>query len=76
MIKEINTFNKAINSFLNNSIKLKKKAILKKVFFIRNEQVENFTQKINYYSALSNLKFNFFFSGYDNNLNIPKKNTI
>lgn len=73
MIKEINTFNKAINSFLNNSIKLKKKAILKKVFFIRNEQVENFTQKINYYSALSNLKFNFFFSGYDNNLNIPKK---
>jgi FkbH-like protein len=73
MINEINLFDKALNSFLNKSIKLKKKKRLKKVYFLRNEQVENFVRKINYYTELSSLKFNFFFSGYDNNLNIPKK---
>ena len=72
MIKEINIFSKAINSFLDTSVKLKKKR-LKKVFFLRNEQVENFAHKINNYSALSNLRFKFSFSGYDNNLNISKK---
>ena len=72
MIKEINTFSKAINSFLDTSVTLKKKR-LKKVFFLRNEQVENFAHKINNYSALSNLRFKFSFSGYDNNLNISKK---
>lgn len=72
MIKEINTFSKAINSFLDTPVKLKKKR-LKKVFFLRNEQVENFAHKINNYSALSNLRFKFSFSGYDNNLNISKK---
>jgi FkbH-like protein len=72
MIKEINIFSKAINSFLDTSVKLKKKR-LKKVFFLRNEQVENFAHKINNYSALSNLRFKFSFSGYDNSLNVSKK---
>ena len=72
MIKEIKIFNKAINTFLNNSVKYKKFRF-KKVFFLRNEQVENFAEKINNYSILSGLKFNFFFSEYDNNLPIKKK---
>ena len=73
MIQEIKTFNQAIDNFLNNPTKLSKSR-LKKVFFLRNEQVENFSNKINYYSALSKLKFKFFFSDYDNNLPIIKKN--
>ena len=72
MIKEIKIFNKAINTFLNNSVNFKQSR-LKKVFFLRNEQVENFAEKINNYSALSKLKFNFFYSEYDNNLRIIKK---
>jgi FkbH-like protein len=72
MIEEIKIFNKAINTFLNSSIQ-SKKLRLKKVFFLRNEQVENFAEKINNYSALSRLKFKFFFSEYDNNLLIDKK---
>ena len=72
MIQEIKTFNQAIDNFLNNPTKLSKSR-LKKVFFLRNEQVENFSNKINYYSALSKLKFKFFFSDYDNNLPIIKK---
>ena len=72
MIKEIKIFNKAINSFLNNSIKSREMK-LKNVFFLRNEQVENFADKINNYSALSKLKFKFSFSEYDNNLTIINK---
>jgi FkbH-like protein len=71
MIKEIKLFNTAINTFLDRSINLKKTK-LRTVFFLRNEQVENFAEKINIYSALSKLKFKFFFSGYDNNLPILK----
>ena len=71
MIKEIKLFNNAINTFLDRSINLKKTK-LRTVFFLRNEQVENFAEKINIYSALSKLKFKFFFSGYDNNLPILK----
>jgi FkbH-like protein len=72
MIEEIKIFNKAINSFLDNSIR-PKQSRLKKVFFLRNEQVENFVEKINNYSVLSKLRFNFFFSEYDNDLPIIKK---
>ena len=72
MIQEIKTYNKAIDTFLNNSIK-SKKVKLKKVFFLRNEQVENFAGKINNYSTLSKLKFKFSFSDYDNNLTVIKK---
>jgi FkbH-like protein len=71
MIKEIKLFNTAINTFLDRSTNLKKTK-LRTVFFLRNEQVENFAEKINNYSALSKLKFKFFFSGYDNNLPILK----
>ena len=49
MIQEIKTYNKAIDTFLNNSIK-SKQVKLKKIFFLRNEQVENFADKINNYS--------------------------
>ena len=73
MIKEIKLLNKSVNTFLNNSINLKK-VKSKKIFFLRNEQVENFAEKINNYSSLSELKFKFYFSGYDNNLPITKKN--
>ncbi len=72
MIHEIKIFNKAIDTFLNDQIKFKPKKF-KKVFFLRNDQVENFASKINYYSALSKLKFKFFFSEYDNNLTLTKK---
>ena len=72
MIKEIKIVNNAINSFLDKSIYFKE-IKYKKVFFLRNEQVENFVEKINYYSSISKLKFKFSFSGYDNNLPIPKK---
>ena len=72
MIQEIKTYNKAIDTFLNNSIK-SKQVKLKKVFFLRNEQVENFADKINNYSTLSKLKFKFSFSDYDNNLTVIKK---
>jgi len=73
MIQEIKIFNKAVDTFLNNSIKFKQSR-LKRVFFLRNEQVENFAGKINNYSALSKLKFKFFFSEYDNNLTVIEKN--
>ena len=73
MIQEIKIFNKAADTFLNNSIKFKQSR-LKRVFFLRNEQVENFAGKINNYSALSKLKFKFFFSEYDNNLTVIEKN--
>ena len=59
MIQEIKIFNKAVDTFLNNSIKFKQSR-LKRVFFLRNEQVENFAGKINNYSALSKLKFMIF----------------
>ena len=72
MIQEIRNYNKYINSFLNNPIK-SKQATLKKIFFLRNEQVENFAYKINNYSTLSKLKFKFYFSDYDNKLTIIKK---
>lgn len=72
MIDEIKIFNKAIDSYLDNSIKIKNLR-LKKIFFLRNEQVENFAEKINNYSVLSKLKFKFFFSGYSNNLPISNK---
>ena len=72
MINEIKIFNKAINTFLNSPIKFRNLKI-KKIFFLRNEQVENFAEKINNYSALSRLKFKFFFSDYDNSLPINKK---
>ena len=72
MIQEIKNYNKCINTFLNNSIK-SKQVKLKKIFFLRNEQVENFADKINNYSNLSKLKFKFSFSEYDNNLTIIKK---
>ena len=71
-MQEIITFNKAIDTFLNNSIK-SKQVKLKKVFFLRNEQVENFAYKINNYSTLSKLKFKFSFSDYDNNLTVIEK---
>ena len=73
MIQEIKIFNKAADTFLNNSIKFKQSR-LKRVFFLRNEQVENFAGKINNYLALSKLKFKFFFSEYDNNLTVIEKN--
>ncbi len=72
MIDEVKIFNKAINSFLQNS-KKSQNFKLKKVFFLRNEQVENFAEKINNYSILSKLKFKFFYSGYDNSLPIPNE---
>ena len=46
MIKEIKLFNTAINTFLDRSTNLKKTK-LRTVFFLRNEQVENFAEKIN-----------------------------
>lgn len=67
MLKNIELFNKAINSFLEEEINHKKKS--KKVFVLRNEQTENFFDKVNTYSSLSNLFFKFYHSGYDNNLN-------
>lgn len=67
MLKNIELFNKAINSFLEEEINHKKKS--KKVFVLRNEQSENFFDKVNTYSSLSNLFFKFYHSGYDNNLN-------
>ncbi len=75
MIEEIKFFNQAINNFINNTSapSLKKSSRAKSIFFLRNEQVENFASKINYYSSLTNLKFKFSFSGYDNNLPITKK---
>ena len=72
MIQEIKIYNKCINTFLNNPINFKK-VKLKKIFFLRNEQVENFADKINNYSTLSKLKFKFSFSDYDNNLTVIKK---
>ena len=72
MIKEIKIYNKCINTFLKDSIK-SNQTQLKKIFFLRNEQVENFANKINNYSILSKLKFKFSFSDYDNNLTIKKK---
>ena len=67
MLKNIELFNKAINSFLEEEINHKKKS--KKVFVLRNEQSENFFDKVNTYSSLRNLFFKFYHSGYDNNLN-------
>jgi FkbH-like protein len=72
MIQEIKLINKAINTFLDFPMK-SKNISLKKVFFLRNEQVENLAEKINNYSAISKLKFKFFFSGYNNNLPITQK---
>jgi FkbH-like protein len=67
MLNNIELFNKAINSFLEEEINHKKKS--KKVFVLRNEQSENFFDKVNTYSSLRNLFFKFYHSGYDNNLN-------
>lgn len=67
MLNNIELFNKAINSFLEEEINPKKKS--KKVFVLRNEQSENFFDKVNTYSSLKNLFFKFYHSGYDNNLN-------
>lgn len=67
MLNNIELFNKAINSFLEEEINSKKKS--KKVFVLRNEQSENFFDKVNTYSSLRNLFFKFYHSGYDNNLN-------
>ena len=72
MIQEIKNYNKCINTFLKNSTN-SKQVKLKKIFFLRNEQVENFADKINNYSMISKLKFKFSFSEYDNNLTIIKK---
>mgnify|MGYP001310592072 FL=1 len=72
MIQEIKNYNKCINTFLKNSTN-SKQVKLKKIFFLRNEQVENFADKINNYSIISKLKFKFSFSEYDNNLTIIKK---
>ena len=47
MIEEIEIFNKAINGFLDNSSSSKQ--LRPKIFFLRNEQVENFVDKINNY---------------------------
>lgn len=72
MIQEIKKFNEVINNF--NDIKIRhKNFVIKKVYFLRNEQVENFANKINNFSEISKIKFKFSFSGYDNNLPIVKK---
>jgi len=72
MIKKIKLINDAVNKFLDFPSTFKDTK-LKKVFFLRNEQVETLCEKINNYSYLSKLNFKFFFSGYDNNLPLTNK---
>ena len=74
IIDELTLYNNAINNFIDFQPKFRNKTKTKKVFFLRNEQVENFADKINYYAALSGLKFKISYSGYDNNLSFKKTN--
>jgi FkbH-like protein len=72
ILKEVYHLSSVVENF--DTKKIKKKLIKKKIYFIRNEYVEGFSEKINHYSSVSGLKFKFKYSSYSNDLEIPSDN--
>ena len=71
--KEINLVKKAINSNLETKVKLGGKTKKISIYFLRNDAIDLFTNKIENYLSISNYNTKFIFSDYNDSLKIPNK---